>query len=614
MVRTYIRKTQRRNYTTEQLNEALQQCRSNIMTLSACSKAYNIPRETLRDHLSGRRGMHQNERQPVGGGGRPTVFSHEQEHQLAECLRTMSRNGFGLSRMEIFDIVQQYVQRQNLVTPFKKGRPGEDWWLKFKKRHQLTIRKPEPLEHLRKTQGANQYVINGFYDLLANTIMENNLHDKPGQIFNCDETSFCHDPLRTKVVAAKGTSCHRYTASTGRDNTTVLACVNAAGDKLPPLVIFKAKNMWNSWIPEHGDFPGTSYVAANKGWMTGEIFLNWFKRSFVPGIGQERPVLLIYDGHCSHITPELITTAIENNIILLKLPPHMSHLLQPLDVCCFRGLKIAWDKELAKWQRNNVGKRPSKSEFSQLLGKVWMNLTKDNIISGFRATGIYDETLAGDLKVNKHAIDKKTQHRSLDVPTPENHNQENLNQPMPNTFQDLLLATIKPQKHSETPIKRRKIGNTAEVLTKTREASTSHVSYNKRSYSPSSGSETEINSEMSITLSEDDIDFEDSSQEDDALNDNNTNINLHDYVLVKFPTKKSVIYYVGQIIKEEIDHECEVSFLRCKNKTDSRFFRPTISDTSSVQIDDIIKKLPPPKSIKRGFITFDVNFDAYNIN
>jgi hypothetical protein len=86
-----------------------------------------------------------------------------------------------------------------------------------------------------------------------------------------------HDPKKTKVVAVRGQSCYRHTAANARENTTVLACVNAAGEKMPPLVIFKGKNLWNKWIPDNETFPGTSYTATPNGWMTAEVLKTGLK-------------------------------------------------------------------------------------------------------------------------------------------------------------------------------------------------------------------------------------------------------------------------------------------------------------------------------------------------
>ena len=47
----------------------------------------------------------------------------------------------------------------------------------------------------------------------------------------------------------------------------------------------------------------------------------------------------------------------DEQIDLLRLPPHTTDRLQPLDVVCFKSLKTRWDKELARWSRENKAKR-----------------------------------------------------------------------------------------------------------------------------------------------------------------------------------------------------------------------------------------------------------------
>ncbi|KAF2887426.1 hypothetical protein ILUMI_18747 [Ignelater luminosus] len=47
--------------------------------------------------------------------------------------------------------------------------------------------------------------------------------------------------------------------------------------------------------------------------------------------GEERPVLLIYDSHTTHTSTQLIRLAQQNQVTVMKLPSHTTHLLQPLD-------------------------------------------------------------------------------------------------------------------------------------------------------------------------------------------------------------------------------------------------------------------------------------------
>ncbi|KLO08249.1 DDE-domain-containing protein, partial [Schizopora paradoxa] len=58
-----------------------------------------------------------------------------------------------------------------------------------------------------------------------------------------------------------------------------------------------------------------------------------------------KPILLILDGHGSHLTDEMVELAIKNNIHLLCLPPHCTHKLQPLDVGIFGPLQCLWEEE-----------------------------------------------------------------------------------------------------------------------------------------------------------------------------------------------------------------------------------------------------------------------------
>jgi DDE superfamily endonuclease len=49
--------------------------------------------------------------------------------------------------------------------------------------------------------------------------------------------------------------------------------------------------------------------------------------------------LLLYNGHGSHNTDEFKQLAQDNNIVLYMFPPHLTHLMQPLDVGCFQTYK-----------------------------------------------------------------------------------------------------------------------------------------------------------------------------------------------------------------------------------------------------------------------------------
>lgn len=115
----------------------------------------------------------------------------------------------------------------------------------------------------------------------------------PSQIYNIDETSFCLDSIRIKVVGERGKAAHRTTSGPGRENISVLLGRNAAGEKLPPLVVFKGMNIWNAWIP-NAEYPGMTYSATKNGWIETEAFQKYFESNFLPNIGNKRSVILAF--------------------------------------------------------------------------------------------------------------------------------------------------------------------------------------------------------------------------------------------------------------------------------------------------------------------------------
>ena len=104
-------------------------------------------------------------------------------------------------------------------------------------------------------------------------------------------------------------------------------CCSAAGEYVTPMLIFPRVKR-NDVLLEGS--PDGSIAAYNKtAWMTKELFLVWLKHF----IGIVRPritgqILLLLDGHCSHMSKEAIMFAIANKIYMLIFPPHTTHKLQ----------------------------------------------------------------------------------------------------------------------------------------------------------------------------------------------------------------------------------------------------------------------------------------------
>lgn len=385
MPRTYKSQHKRVNYGINELKMALQDVRRGN-TLRDVAERYNIPKSTL-----GKYRNIQNIDSIDIGGGRKTRLSKDDEACLAKYLYECGKYGYGFTKQELLILVKEYCELNG-----NDFGPGREWYEGFMRRHpELSVRKGEAMSSQR-LRGADPFTIKNWYEKLNDLYKKENIGPLDGdRVYNCDESGFCHDPKDVKLIAPKGQKrVSKNIAGSGKKNSTVLACGNANGDKLPPFIIFKGKYVWQNWIPEH-DYPGTVYTAQKKGWMEGELFLKWFTECFLPFVKtleerNNKKVVLIYDGAGVHTSFALSKAAVDNGVVLVKLPANVTHYMQPLDKCVFKPIKTAWNNEMLRFNRDFPGQLLPNSEFSSKLKIIWETSFKSEyLISGFRSTGLF---------------------------------------------------------------------------------------------------------------------------------------------------------------------------------------------------------------------------------
>lgn len=177
--------------------------------------------------------------------------------------------------------------------------------------------------------------------------------------------------------------------STERGKThTVVTCINESGSTLPPMLIYPRKKP----VPENykeGAPPGSVFKTSENGWINGELYSEWLQ-FFIQQIPSARPVLIVQDGHASHLSIDLIELARANDIHLLCLPAHTTHILQPLDVGVFKTFKSHFHTACKWYTGEKPGRVVTVEVLASLVGRAWsLSLTPVNIMSGFRKCGIY---------------------------------------------------------------------------------------------------------------------------------------------------------------------------------------------------------------------------------
>ncbi|CAB4013632.1 tigger transposable element-derived 6-like [Paramuricea clavata] len=155
------------------------------------------------------------------------------------------------------------------------------------------------------------------------------------------------------------------------------------------MMIFKRKRNRPELV-DHAP-AGTIGRCSPNGWIDADLFLDYLKH-FVTftKCSKDSPVLLILDGHKTHT--KILSTieyARDNGVVILSLPPHTSHKLQPLDRSFFKPLKSAFNAACSTWMRNHPGRRITVDKLGELFNAAYLKAaTIENAVSGFRCTGI----------------------------------------------------------------------------------------------------------------------------------------------------------------------------------------------------------------------------------
>lgn len=197
---------------------------------------------------------------------------------------------------------------------------------------------------------------------------------------------------RKKIITKRGTKYPERVMNSSKAAVSIMMACTAAGEILPPYVVYKAQNLFDTWIQSGPK--GARYNRSQSGWFDCTIFEDWVTSMIIPFF-ENKPgkKCLIGDNLSSHLSIDLIRKCYEKDIHFIFLPANSTHITQPLDVAFFRPMKIAWRNIILQWKKTDGRNQSSipKGCFPKLLSKLMENLKENgsaNVISGFRKTGI----------------------------------------------------------------------------------------------------------------------------------------------------------------------------------------------------------------------------------
>src|SRR6266480_4698177 len=124
-----------------------------------------------------------------------------------------------------------------------------------------------------------------------------------------------------------------------QDQYTIIKSVSAAGNSILPLVIMKGAIILKRWFTEVPlELDNLLVGTSDSGYLNNILFFQWLQHwehfTRINRRGKYR--ILLLDGYDSHLTWSALKFCEQQNVVVVLLPPHTSHFLQPLDVSVFQ--------------------------------------------------------------------------------------------------------------------------------------------------------------------------------------------------------------------------------------------------------------------------------------
>jgi len=343
----------------------------------AAAKAYGIPRTTLQDRLKGATDR-------VSGHQHQQRLSPEQEESLVEWILNEDARACPPSHARVREMADRILRMNGDLQPV-----GQLWIPHFVRRNPRVASIIGRKLAAERASAATPEQIRAFLELVEE--MRQRFNIPYDDVYNMDETGVALGVCTNTRVLASSLKIKAYIKSPeNREWVSIIECISATGKKLRCVVIFKGQCLQSTWFTPEA-VPDWLYTTSENGWTSNEIGGEWLRRIFLPETavpaGQHR--LLILDGHGSHIDIEFLWLCKQNQVVLVFLPPHTSHVLQPLDLTPFSVIKSRYRSQIRDLALLDDAAPVKKERFIRCYHFAREeSLTERVIRAGWRAAGI----------------------------------------------------------------------------------------------------------------------------------------------------------------------------------------------------------------------------------
>lgn len=300
-------------------------------SIAAAAKAHNIKPRRLQKRLKG-----QASKSTRNASNK--ALSNEQEQAICDYIEHLDSVNMSPT-IKLLQGAADYLLAEAHNDSSSPPTVSDHWATRFLERNPKYLkRKQKPLAAVRKGSH-NTEELSAYFTAYREAKEALGVADQ--DTWNMDETGFRVGVGKAHwVITSDPNRALLLTDPDIRDYITSIESINGVGKDIPPMIIIQGVNILEKWAVNNLD-EDVLIATSPTGYSNDNLAIRWlehFDKHFKKTqIGYHR--MLIMDGFGSHNTYEFWQFAKRKQILLFRLPPHSTHLTQPLDVGIFQPFK-----------------------------------------------------------------------------------------------------------------------------------------------------------------------------------------------------------------------------------------------------------------------------------
>jgi hypothetical protein len=209
----------------------------------------------------------------------------------------------------------------------------------------------------------------------------------PCDIINMDQTPIPYSFHSNRTLENRGTrTVHVRASTTDTKRVTLAVTLDAAGNMLPPMMIFKGAPNGRIAKTEFTTYPADGhYLCQPKAWMDEAAMMRWIDLVLVPWKNAKAPGIvptLILDAYRVHMMGNVVNRIQSLGIEVIHIPAGCTYLCQPVDVGINKTIKTVIREKWEDWMLdgdglvNGVAKEPTRKIVAEWVLEAYNSIPK----------------------------------------------------------------------------------------------------------------------------------------------------------------------------------------------------------------------------------------------